>query len=94
MIVEFTTMKSITDYPLIAEMEKEYCAGDSVRLHILNHYKEPAWVKWYINDEKYDSNYYKFKEKGNYTVKCIYSDDGVSECVLMKKLLVKNKVDE
>ena len=64
----FTTIPQLSQFPLIAEMDRRYSAGDEFRLHLLN-YNGSGDVVWYINGEKYEGERYTFASGGKYTIK-------------------------
>lgn len=84
----FQTMKMVSEFPLIAGMDKNYKVGDELRLNILNMVEETDSITWTINGIQCPELIFPFEQAGIYIVMAeIQYIDGSVE-ILRKRLSV------
>lgn len=91
----FQTTKMVSSFPLIAEMEKEYYVGETIRFHLLNLVEKAESIIWYVNGAQYNEPTLTFVQGGgSYTIaaEIIYSD-GTTER-LEKELDIRQSTSE
>lgn len=89
----FQTTKMVSSFPLIAEMDKEYFVGSTLRLHILNLVEDVSSIKWFVNGSQHIEEMLSFEREGEYIIKAdlTYIDGSVES---LEKIIKIKKINE
>lgn len=86
--MSFSTREMFSLFPMIADMDKSYKAGDEVHLTILNIAEEVISIRWIVNGAEVPDGKLKFDRSGLFEIKAeiSYPDNSV-EYIVKKKTI-------